>query len=338
MRLSSGRFFAAAVLAAVLAAPPSVADEVDDTTRNAARGLAIEGRKAFDGGDYEKAVDFMRRAYALIAAPTLSVLEARALEKLGRLVEASEAYMRAVRAKVDEKSSKQFRAAVESARGEVAALRPRIPKVTVLLEGPGADHPDLVVKFDDKPIKSALVGVSMSVDPGKHRISAATPDGEGARAEVTLAEGKSERIVLTLVPGAAPVTRAAPTISTTDSSPTTVGDRGVKKGKTQRILAYTSLGVGAAGLGVGLATALMANNKLDSAKKACPERRCALGSQAEDDFNSFETLRTVSTASYIVGFVGVAAGVTLWLTAPSGEGPSVAAYAGVGSAGLRGAF
>src|SRR5262245_1107365 len=75
---------AAALLspAAALAAEPSAAD------RETARTLVIDGRKKFGAGDYEGARKAFQAAHEIMGVPTTALDLAKALEKLGKLVEA----------------------------------------------------------------------------------------------------------------------------------------------------------------------------------------------------------------------------------------------------------
>jgi hypothetical protein len=60
--------------------------------------------------------------------------------------------------------------------------------------------------------------------------------------------------------------------------------------------------------------------------------------------SSYNTSRHVSTAGFILGGIGVAAGAVLFATAPKGAprrasgAPSIAPFIGVGSAGVSGSF
>jgi hypothetical protein len=95
-------------------------------------------------------------------------------------------------------------------------------------------------------------------------------------------------------------------------------------------------GVGAAGLLTGAAAgiAVMANGGLRS---DCPNNTCP--SSESGSANTYNLMRNISTAGFIVGGVAVAVGVTLLLWTPKGEAKSrVALWLGPSSAGVKGAF
>ncbi|HEY4159182.1 MAG TPA: tetratricopeptide repeat protein, partial [Polyangiaceae bacterium] len=68
------------------------AQAVDDATRSAARNLASAGVQAYQANDYPAARDKLERAYQVLRAPSLGLWSARALVKVGALVEAGERY------------------------------------------------------------------------------------------------------------------------------------------------------------------------------------------------------------------------------------------------------
>ena len=97
------------LLAALLLALPSVArGEPDEATKAAARQLAQDGARAMEEKRYADAQDLLNRAYELVPAPTIAVLEARALDALGRLVEAAEHYELARRTELGADASDAF--------------------------------------------------------------------------------------------------------------------------------------------------------------------------------------------------------------------------------------
>jgi hypothetical protein len=317
---------------------PAAAQPIDDATRNAARELAVQAADAFTKGDYAKAHDLYHRAYSLIPAPTLSLREARSLEKLGRWVEAVEAYVRTTRVALGPDAPEAYRQAVHDAHDGLAKLRPRVPKLKVVLRG--GDPGDTSVSLNGKPMKSALIGVDQPVNPGTHEL-VASGNGKRGTARVQLSEGERKSIELELSddPSATPVPASA--LEAASGADETRGDSGPTEagGSPQAALGWVGVGVGAAGLGVGVVTGLMATSKHSSAREGCPDGVCPEGSQAADDLDAFRSLRTISTIGYAVGIVGVAAGVTLLLTAPArADSARVTPFVGVGRAGLLGWF
>jgi hypothetical protein len=104
-----------------------------------------------------------------------------------------------------------------------------------------------------------------------------------------------------------------------------------------RTLAFVGLGVGTVGLAIGVGAGLAASKKYRSAETSCPDAGCT--PSGADDVDSFRQLRTISTIGYVVGAVGIGAGVTLWLTAPKQTTTvRTGVYLGAKSAGVRGSF
>jgi hypothetical protein len=309
-------------------------ESVDDATKNAARDLAQRAAQAYEAGDHATAQDLFHRAYALVPAPTLALREARALEKLGRLVEAVEAYVRTTRTRVQASDPDVFHQSIREAHDELAQLRPRVPRLKIIVEN--ADGSALTVTIDGKPLRRELVGVESPVDPGSHAIAASTANGAGATRSVSLKEGESQSIALRLEAGRAPVQTPKSETAATAAASSAPGDRG---GSQQRTFAIVSFGVAGAGLGVGVVTGLMATSRHSRAQEGCPDNRCVAGSPAADDLEAFRSLRTVSTVGYVVAALGVAAGTTLLITAPKEQKSGwMSPYLGPGAAGVTGAF
>jgi hypothetical protein len=316
--------------------PTVAAQQVDDATKNAARELAQRGSQAFEAGDYASAQDLFHRAHALIGAPTLSLREARALVKLGRLVEAIEAYVRSVRTKLGPDAPKPYQDAVAAAEGELEQLRPRVPQLKVVVEGL-AKGDRLTVTIDGKPLQAALIGVASPVDPGTHEVVASTSSGAQAKTSVTLAEGESKDTLLRLEGSTSP--RLEPASAAEAKAEPVTADTGTSSG-TQRTLGFIALGVGVAGIGTGVGTGLLATDKHKSAENRCPDNDCEAGSAGADDLHAFRQLRTISTIGYAVGVVGAGAGIALLLTAPSDSERAALfrPYVGFGAAGVFGEF
>jgi hypothetical protein len=145
-------------------------------------------------------------------------------------------------------------------------------------------------------------------------------------------EGATPTIVLTLESStdeAAPL--AATSVSPSDDKSDPRKDGG--NGSTQRILGWTALGVGAAGLAFGGVTGILGFGEKSNLE--CDGTVCPPGT----DLGKYNGLRTMSMVGIIAGGVVAASGLTLLLTAPSSiESAYVSPYVGVTSVGIAGAF
>ncbi|WP_438007292.1 tetratricopeptide repeat protein [Sorangium sp. So ce321] len=313
-------------LALLLAAPARAAD-VDPATVNAARALAEEGLAHFDKGEYAAALDKLGRADELIHAPTIGLYAARALEQLGRLIEASERYLQVSRMPLDAAASDVFKAAVADAGNAYNDLKPRIPKLAVGVRG--APEREVQITIDGKPVPPALVGVSRPVDPGKHVVEG-TWAGRVVRQEVTMSERQETAVALEF-PGVArrPVLPPAPA--------------GSAPGTPQRVLGWTAVGTGAAALVVGGITFGVASAlRSDLIGLGCTERVvCPDTPDTRDKLDSYNTVRLVPAPALIVGGALAAGGVALLLTLPSASKPRGATarlWISPSGAGIAGVF
>ncbi len=345
----SGSLFLASVLSLVASSAPAQTDE----ERAGARALAQEGVEAFNSGKWEQALDLFGRAETLVHALPHLLYIARSHEKLGRLVEAQEAYIKLTREPLSATSPKAFIDAHAEADRELAALEPRIPSVIVLVSGVGAA--EAVVKIDDAAIPRALIGVKRPTNPGRHVCSASAPGAETAFVPITLAEGAHETVRIELLSGA-PTTEPVP-LSTGAVAPVAPPlaqlDRPTDAREPRyRIPMYVSFGAGAVGLIGGtvfLIKRSSAQSDADDAWKSCLNSRDCDQSDAakiKSDDKDAAQAGTLAMVGYGLGVVGVGAGVAFWLLDRSAEAPSEAAqgdvrltpWIGVGSIGLNGSF
>jgi len=101
--------------------------------------------------------------------------------------------------------------------------------------------------------------------------------------------------------------------------------------------AILSLSVGAAGLGAGIATGLLAKSAIDDVKSRCDGNTCLPAD--EGAAADAKVVADVSTAMFVIGGVAAAVGVTLVIWQPgSTDGEEVALRFGPGSMVLGGQF
>jgi hypothetical protein len=311
-----------------------------EADRATARELARDGQAAFDRGDYASAADKFARADSLVHAPTLLLALARSQVKLGQFVQAYESYSRILREGVPDGSPAVFKKAYEDAKKEVEPVRARVGWVTIEIKGPTNPR----VSIDDTPVPPAAIGVRRAINPGGHVVKAEADGFAPAQQAISVAEGESASVSLTLeasadAPGAAaggaapaPSAAGSPLIEQPPDAPQ-ASDSGT------RTLAFVALGVGGAGLLVGGVTGVLAMGKRSDLDDACPQGRCPASQQ--DTLDSYRTLGTISTVGFVVGVVGAGAGVTLLLTAPKkseSAARSLGIQVGASSVALGGSF
>jgi hypothetical protein len=273
------------------------------------------------------------------------LLLADANEKLGHLVSAYELYRQATSLERNELwiGTVQQQAQKE-ARKKLEALQPRIPRLTVNIEG--ADVKAVSIKIDDVVVPNTLIGVARYADPGERQIVGQVGP-QIVRTKVTLAERANEQVLLKFDPNAPTQVGSngavgAPNQPVTDqtrasSSSTSARDAGGSASNPQKTWGWVALGVGAAGMALGTTTGIMVATKRSELKDGCPDGQCGPAYWSKAD--TYDTLRTLSVVGFIVGGVGAAAGVTLLLTSPKQESkPSVGVWLTPATAVVRGEF
>ena len=321
-------------------------DEPED--RTVARRMAEEAAQRYEEGDYDSARDLFHRAGTLYPAPTLTLWEARALVKLGRLVEAEERYASVKRYEIQAEDPEVFRAAAKESRRELESLRKRIPTITLQLRGMAADDSAVEVRVDSRPINPALIGFPMPLDPGTRTIVVSVNKVEHFREGIELAERDRRSVDVWLAslgqpaPGAlaGAAVKPHPAAEVHPALESRTAASGANAGSVQRTLGWVSVGIGAAGAIAGVVAGQVAVSKHSTLEEQCSSNACP--PEYHDEVDSFRDYRALSTASYLVGGLGLAAGVTLLLTLPDGSSTSnsrtVAVRLAPGSAEMFGSF
>ncbi len=277
----------------------------EEGRRSAARELAREGLALLNEERYADAEDRLRRAFELVPAATVAVLRARALERLDRLVEATESYETAVRLGREPAAPPAFKDAAREAEAELLRLRPEVPRLTITLAGAASDDPALAVELDGEPVPPALLNVARPVDPGQHLVLASYAETVHDTRYVTVSRGGAVKVLMRIdaVVGAASV--AAP--------PPAPAEPGAAAPSRQRQLGWVTTGVGGVGLGVGVVSGLRMlayQGELDDGcRPHCP-------AELDDELAGFRATRTVSAVGYGVGMLAVGLGAGMILTAP----------------------
>lgn len=325
-----------------------------------ARQLGQQAQAAFDAGNFAESEKLWAAARNLYpVAPTLSLGLARTQAKVGKVVAAQENYNKIIREWGSNPSPPPaFAAALEAAKAEVGAVSAKVANVVISVEG--AQGPNVTI--DGQPVPLVALGLKRPVDPGTHTVRAEAAGYKTAETTFQVPEGGNAEAKLKLEKSAeAPVVAAVPATGAQPAGTQPEGQKPAdvsvdtgKGGSSNKTLAVVALGVGGVGVVVGAVTGFLALGKHSDLEGKCPNGVCP--SDQQGDVDSYKTLGTISTVGFIVGAVGIGAGVVLWLTAPketaANKGPryatvpvetkraavKVTPYLGLGSAGVSGTF
>jgi hypothetical protein len=313
------------VLAVGLAAvSPGIGHAESDRDRAAARSAADAGGDAYDQSQYERAIDLFHRAEQLVHAPPHLLFTARSLMKLGRLVEARETYLKILHEQLPANAPNAFKSAHDQAEAEIGSVEERIAHVTVIIRGKNASRAALSIDHADVPV--AEQGIPIPLDPGSHVFSAHTDQMRSDDKVVQLADGANKAVELTLPDVAAnTATRSSgPTVSNRvpfSGTPAEPLDRRSSL-SARRVVAYTALGVGAVGIGVGTYFAVSSLNsrhkanqvyECNAAPPPCDEDQKRTVSRYDHDANVSGDWAIVS---YAIGAAAIGTSVVLLATDP----------------------
>jgi hypothetical protein len=318
----------------------------DDATRAAARQLGELGIDAFRANDFATADDKLDSAFRLFATPTLGLWSGRARLQRGHWVEAAERFREATRISDAVGDNAAQRQAQRDAAKELETLTPRIPSLTIILDG--AEASQVTITLDGSVVTSALIGVARPTNPGVHQLTAGRAS-ERYEASVQLAENDHKLTIFKFQATSAKAPAAMPTTATPvaaipsaiESPPLPAArDAATPEPSSSWVkpLAIAALSLGGVGLVTSGVAALAANAKLDE----CPPTPSAAHScKSVSVKSSYDTLRTVSTASFYVGAAFVIGGLVTWFVAPGAQEkkPETIGWAiGPGAVTVRGVF
>jgi tetratricopeptide (TPR) repeat protein len=302
------------LLALMLVSAPGFA-QATGGDRDAARSLATEGFHLYATGKHAEALERFRGAESQYHAPPHVLYIGRCLAKLGKVVEARDAYQQLLAEQLPGDAPEQFVEAKQSAKDEAPLVASRVARLSVEVDPP-ADG--LRVSLDSRELSAAELAAAVDVDPGEHRVEVHADGFASQERVVSLSDGAAQTIAFSLEPSG-------------DDAFTPSG------GGSSLVAPVVLLGLGGVGIIVGAVTGGLALQKKGELDDACPSKvGCPRGSQELEEDG--RTLGNVSTAGFVVGGVAAAAGVIWLVFALSGEDQQEAAVQpliGPGQLGMR---
>jgi tetratricopeptide (TPR) repeat protein len=289
-----------------------------------AQKLVREGQELVKQGDFKTANEKFEKADQIAPSPSYKYERAKMLVELGEFLKAAEVLREASEMKVGPADRQGQQTAVKF----LAEVEERTPKIEVKVVSPEASKVRLTIDGDAYNAGEGAV----HFNPGAHEVVAESPGYERWTRSVTLTEQKHEIIEITMQRPAAATTDAA-------AEP---GES--KKDGISPIPAFVAWGVGAVGIALGIGFGVAAINATNDVldKYDCEDNECP--ASAEDDLNIAKLNGNLSTAGFVIGGVGLAAGIVLFLFSDMGPGggddkeDTVEALVGPGYLGVTGRF
>ncbi len=349
---SSARWLRAAGVAALLAASWTApvgaqAPEVSAADKELARRLMDEADKAFENSRYPEAVQKYCQADKIMGVPTTAVECGKALEKMTKLLDAKEAYLRAAHYThpAGQKEPDAFVTARATAQQKADALSPRIPELIISVEGVEPGTP-VTIKVDGEPLRADIPRRLVNPAPNEHLVSAAAPGYKENSVTVIAKEGEQKPVSLRLDKGVNPPPPPSTSATVTPSAlPSATPPEPDKKGGAP-VAALVGFGIGAAGLITGAITGGVSLAQTGSLKTDCQNaggdlKNCpASVTDAQGRYDKALALANASNATLAIGGAGVLFGViALFAFKPSEKkDAAITPLVGLGTVGVQGSF
>ncbi|MBX3231775.1 MAG: hypothetical protein KIT84_44410 [Labilithrix sp.] len=329
---------AALTIALVLTTTVARGDE-DPSAIAAARAIGTEGLHLAEAGNCKDALEKLDRAERLHHAPTTLEKLGECNILLGHLVLGAEQLRRLTREPLDPKAPAPFVQAKARAQKLLDETMPRIAQLRLEVTVAAGVTP--TVTIDGELVPPALVEIDRPTDPGPHVVEATAPGHKKVSQAIELKEG--ERLTIKLAPEPEPTADAppppvlAPPVAPPPERPIdSPPPPPPEDSSTMRVVGWSLLGVGAAGLVTGVVAGALGLGTKSSLDESCgPERLCDPDQRGRLD--RLQTEATIGTIGFVVGGVGLAGGAAVLLF-----GPKMKSAAGLGlgpgSVSWRGTF
>ncbi|MDI1481334.1 hypothetical protein [Polyangium sp. y55x31] len=296
---------AAALLFSALASSPVAAEE-DPKAR--AQKLFFEGLTDIQAGNKQAGCTKLRESLSLFATPNTLFNVARCDEEEGRIAAAQEYWQRGL-SLIDAKDPR-----AKVAKERIDALDARVPRLRVILPVGQAIG---TLSLDGTELAPSRLEAPLRVEPGKHVIVVRAPGREDKRYEVDLAEKERTEVVAGPGPEVVPVEAPKPpplASGSAEAPPPPAPASG------RRTAGFVVGGVGLAGIvAAGITGGMLVARDGQITKDCNDDGVCRKGSEGYTLSQNSGPLLVGNTVAWGVGIAGIAAGLVLVLTAPSGK-------------------
>ncbi|WP_437924549.1 hypothetical protein WMF37_36835 [Sorangium sp. So ce291] len=286
----------------------------------AAEALFREGRELVAKGKLAEACPKFAASQRLDPGYGTQWNLADCLERLGRSASAWAAFREA--ADMASRAGQADREAKATRRA--ADLEPKLERLSVAVSAP-ADG--LVVRRNGAVLDAGAWGAALPVDPGKHRVEATAPGKKPFSVEAQTA-GPGKVVTVEVPPleddpaaaaAAAPPQRGGAAEPGPAAPPAPAAGDGDGGAGTRRTLSFVAGGVGVAGVVTGSIFGLVASSRWNRAQDEHCRTRTLCDDQGVALVDDARRAAALSNVGFIVGGIGLAAGVALFVTSLGGD-------------------
>jgi len=256
----------------------------------AARELFREAEADEQRGNFEAALEKMKRVARVKSTPGVRVHIAYAEETIGKLVAALDDYTNAEREALEEKPEKRDEL-LRSIRPALERLRSVVPQLKVEMD-PSHSPADLSIMVDGQVIASSLINLPMRVEPGEHKVEARATGYLTFQRTLETAAGTSHSVAIVLA--------KAPSAPKADPSPSPPQSE-------TRTGALLATGGAVLFVGGGVASFLVAGSNAESERT-----RCAALPACEPDRSSVRVFDSLAIGGFVAGAALATVAVILW--------------------------
>lgn len=293
------------IVSALMIAAPASAQTPE--SQAAAQKMFDDAMSLMAAGRYPEACSLLEESQKLDAGMATQFRLAECYEKAGRLASAWTTFVEVANAA--QAAARKDREIVARERAE--ALKPKLSHLVIKASDVAANTPGLQIKRDGIVIGRPQWDTAVPVDSGQHTVEASAPDKKAwtTRTQVDPGPGTTTITIPILTP-----------VTSIPSSRAAVPQGGAEPGgwATQRTVGLIVGGLGVVSAVVGTVFGVQSFGDNDDSSAHCttgtPDRCDDVGLALRSDATE---AATVSTVMFALGGTAVAAGVVLFVTAPS---------------------
>jgi hypothetical protein len=278
--------------------------------RTIAQSLFEQGRRLMQSGDYTGACTKFEESQKLDPGGGTLLNLGLCHEKQGKLGSAWADFKEALSSA--RRDGREDRAAV--AQEHIAALEPRVPKLTIAVSEPVSGERVLV---DGSPVGQGAWGSPMALDPGSHEIAVRAPGKKEWKASVSLQPSEEKALTVPVLEAGpsedAPVNTPQPTAE----KPAGSSHDPAAEGDGRRTIGWIVGGVGVAALATGTYFGIETLSKRKASDAECPAGDSSCSAEGVRLNDQAYTYAWVANIAIGLGIVGVGVGTYLLVTGSS---------------------